>query len=176
MGHSEYRSEGRVVNTPVALRWYFDFISPFSYLQWPRVRALLTERPIVPVPILFAAVLDVRGQKGPAEIVGKRESMYRHIVWQARQQGLALHFPPQHPFNPLPSLRLCLAARDADGAVTAHAITAIFDWIWADGRAADSVEALAPLIAQLSVSPQALVDETVKAALRDNTQQAIDAG
>ena len=37
-------------------RWYFDFISPFAYLQWPKVRALMQEHPIVPVPILLAAV------------------------------------------------------------------------------------------------------------------------
>ena len=68
-------------------------------------------------------------------------------------------------------LRLCIAA-----GATAHAVTAIFDWIWADGRAADSVEALAPLIAQLGLSPDALGDGAVKAALRDNTQAALDAG
>ena len=153
------------------LRWYFDFISPFSYLQWPRVRGLLAERPIALVPILFGAVLDARGQKGPAEIVGKREFTYRHVLWQARQQGVALRFPPRHPFNPLHALRLCIAA-----GATAHSVTAIFDWIWADGRAADSIEAMAPLIAQLGLSAEALGDDAVKAALRDNTQAALDAG
>ena len=118
------------------LRWYFDFISPFSYLQWPRVRDLRAGRPdrpaIVPVPILLGAVLDARGQKGPAEIVGKREFTYRHVLWQARRQGVALRFPPRHPFNPLHALRLCIAA-----GTTADAVSAIFDWIWADGRAVD---------------------------------------
>lgn len=153
------------------LRWYFDFISPFSYLQWPRVRGLLAERHIALIPILLGAVLDARGQKGPAEIVGKREFTYRHVLWQARQQGVALRFPPQHPFNPLHALRLCIAAGS-----TGHAVTAIFDWIWTDGRAADSLDALAPLIAQLGLSPQALGDDAIKAALRDNTRSALEAG
>ena len=159
------------MTTQTPLRWYFDFISPFSFLQWPRVRGLLAERSIALVPILFGAVLDARGQKGPAEIVGKREFTYRHVLWQARQQGVALRFPPQHPFNPLHALRLCIAAD-----TSAHAVTAIFDWIWADGRTADSVDALAPLIAQFGLSPQALGEDAVKAALRDNTQAALDAG
>jgi 2-hydroxychromene-2-carboxylate isomerase len=155
----------------VPLRWYFDFVSPFSYLQWPRVRGLLAEREITLLPILFGAVLDARGQKGPAEIVGKREFTYRHVLWQARQQGVALRFPPQHPFDPLPALRLCIAAGS-----TAHSVTEIFDWIWAEGRAADSVEALASLVSLLGLSPETLGSDAVKAALRGNTQAALDAG
>lgn len=158
-----------ILQTP--LRWYFDFVSPFSYLQWPRVRDLSATRPVAPVPILFGAVLDARGQKGPAEIPGKREFTYRHVLWQARRQGVALRFPPRHPFNPLHALRLCIAA-----GTTADAVTAIFDWIWADGRAADDIDALAPLIARLGLAPAALGEPAVKAALRDNTGAALDAG
>ena len=156
------------MSTHAPLHWYFDFISPFSYLQWPRVRDLPA---IVPVPVLLGAVLDARGQKGPAEIPGKREFTYRHVLWQARRQGVALRFPPRHPFNPLHALRLCIAA-----GTSAEAVGAIFDWIWADGRAADDIEALAPLFARFGLPPAALGDPAVKAALRDNTQAALDAG
>ena len=52
------------------IAWYFDFISPFAYLHWHKVRALMQERPVEPVPILFAAILNAHGQKGPAEIPG----------------------------------------------------------------------------------------------------------
>ena len=135
----------KTVATDVPLRWYFDFISPFAYLQWPKVRALLDTHAIVPVPILFGAVLDAVGQKGPAEIPRKREFTYRHVAWQARQQGIALRFPPAHPFNPLAALRLCIAAGS-----TPEAITAIYDWIWAQGKAGDSVDALAPVAARNS--------------------------
>jgi len=74
--------------------WYFDFISPFAYLQWPKVRALLDDREVVLRPIVLAAVLAARGQKGPAEIPGKREFTYRHVLWQARREGVTLRFPP----------------------------------------------------------------------------------
>jgi 2-hydroxychromene-2-carboxylate isomerase len=159
------------MTTNAPLCWYFDFISPFSYLQWQRVHGLSAARPVVPVPILLGAVLDARGQKGPAEIAGKREFTYRHVLWQARRQGVPLRFPPRHPFNPLPALRLCIAA-----GTSAAAVTAIFDWIWRDGRAADDIDALAPLLARFGLTPAALADSAVKAALRDNTQAALEAG
>ncbi|MFC3550486.1 2-hydroxychromene-2-carboxylate isomerase [Lysobacter cavernae] len=154
-----------------ALTWYFDFISPFSYLQWQKLKPLLRERRVQLVPIVFAAVLDACGQKGPAEIPGKREFTYRHVLWLARQEGVPLRFPPAHPFNPLPALRLSLAA-----GTTPEAVDSVFDWIWAQGRAGDSIEALAPLLAALDVAAEALDSDATKAELRRNTDAAIAAG
>lgn len=151
------------------IRWYFDFISPFSYLQWQKVKAL--PEAVTPVPVVFGAVLAAHGQKGPAEIAGKREFTYRHVLWQARQEGVVLRFPPAHPFNPLAALRLCVAAGS-----TAQAVDAVFDWIWQRGEAGDSVEALAPVAAALGVDAASAQGEAAKAQLRANTEAAIAAG
>jgi 2-hydroxychromene-2-carboxylate isomerase len=153
------------------LRWYFDFISPFAYLQWPKVRALMATLPVECVPILFAAVLDARGQKGPAEIPGKREFTYRHALWRAREAGVPLVFPPAHPFNPLPALRLAIAA-----GTRPEAIDAVFDWIWARGNAGDSAAALASVLARLGVDADALSAPETKSALQAHTAAALDAG
>ena len=103
--------------TPIT--WYFDVISPFAWLQWPTIQRIAAERPVQLRPILFAGLLDRLGNKGPAEIPAKRRFTYRHALWRARQKGLLLQFPPSHPFNPLPALRLCVAAGatvDTEGA------------------------------------------------------------
>lgn len=153
------------------VRWYFDFISPFARLHWPKIKALMEEREVACVPILFAAVLDARGQKGPAEIPGKREFTYQHALWQARRDGVALVFPPAHPFNPITALRLAIAADNSP-----EAIDAIFDWIWVQGRAGDSLDALAPLLPQLQVEADDVSSDRVKATLRANTDAALQAG
>ena len=54
-------------------RWYFDFVSPFSYLQLAKALEWRSRLDIAPVPIAFGAVLKHHGQLGPAEIPGKRE-------------------------------------------------------------------------------------------------------
>ena len=153
------------------LRWYFDFLSPFSYLHWQKVKGLRAAHAIEPVPVVFGAILAAHGQKGPAEIPGKREFTYRHVLWQARAEGVPLRFPPSHPFNPLPALRACIAAGSS-----AEAVDTIFDWIWRDGRAVDSEAAMQPLLARMGIAPEALGDPQVKAALRANTDAAIAAG
>jgi len=153
------------------LRWYFDVISPFAYLQWPKVKVLAARRDVVLVPVLLAAVLAARGQKGPAEIPGRRELTYRHVLWQAREAGVPMQFPPAHPFNPVAALRLCIA-----GGCTVAVVDAVFDWIWAQGKAADSVEALQPLLHGMGIAAGALSDPAVKTALRADTDAALAAG
>ena len=154
------------------LDWYFDFISPFAYLQWRRLRRDHPEVALNPKPLLFAAILNHVGQLGPAEIPQKRRHTYRIVLWQARAAGIPLHFPPAHPFNPLPALRLCLAAPDR-----MQAIDAIFAHIWEHGRLADSVEALADVPASLGIDdPAAIARDEVKRELLANGEEAMALG
>lgn len=153
--------------------WYFDPISPFAFLSWPIMRRLGETHELLPRPVLLAGLLDHHGQKGPAEIPAKREFTYRFVQFQAEQAGVRLRFPPAHPFNPLAALRLCVAAGS-----TPEAVSAVLDWIWCEGRTADSIEALAPLAARLGIgdAAAAVAAPEVKAALRGNFESALAAG
>ena len=97
-----------------ALTFYFDVISPFAYLQLPRMLALRERIAIEAVPIVFGAVLARNGQLGPAEIPGKREFTYRFVQWQADRSGIPLRFPPAHPLVRSPRCA-CASPRAATG-------------------------------------------------------------
>lgn len=155
------------------LHWYFDFVSPFSYLHWQKLQRMPQAAQVRPVPIVFGAVLGALGIRGPAEIPGKRVFTYRHVQWQAAHEDVLLRFPPAHPFNPLAALRLCVAAGGH-----AQAVDAIFDWIWRNGYPGDSAAALAPVAEVLGIAdPEAAIaDPEVKARLRANTDAALAAG
>lgn len=155
------------------LDWYFDFISPFAYLQWRRLRRDHPEIALNPKPVLFAAILNHVGQLGPAEIPQKRRHTYRIVLWQAREAGIPLVFPPAHPFNPLPALRLCLAAPDRIAAVDA-----LFAHIWEHGRQGDGIEALAEVAAKLGIDDPAaaIARDEVKRELLANGEQAMAFG
>ena len=155
--------------------WYFDFISPYAYLQW---RTLWRDAPALarqlrPKPVLLAGLLSHWGQLGPAEIPAKRVHTYRQVLFQARSAGIPLQVPPAHPFNPLPALRLALAAPDRVAAV--HAI---FAHVWEDGRAGDSAEALAEVAGHLHVDDPAaaIAAPAVKQQLAANGAEAIALG
>ncbi|MET0231502.1 MAG: DsbA family protein [Rhodanobacteraceae bacterium] len=153
--------------------WYFDFISPFSYLQLERIAPLRARIEIAPIPIVFGAILQHHGQLGPAEIRGKREFTYRIVQWTAEREHIPLRFPPAHPFSPIAALRLAIAA-----GATWPAITAIFEHIWKHGHAGDDIASLADVAHALGVADPAaaVAREDVKAALRMNTESAVAAG
>jgi 2-hydroxychromene-2-carboxylate isomerase len=157
----------------ISSNWYFDFISPFAYLQLAQFSKLPSSLKITPVPVVFSGLLKHWGQLGPAEIPSKRRFVYRFFKWKADQINLPFTMPPKHPYNPLPSLRLCVAA----GAKVEQVI-AIFNVIYVQGLQLDSIEGINAMAEALSIdNPQAVLsDKAVKITLRDNTKKAIAEG
>ncbi|MEP6882524.1 MAG: 2-hydroxychromene-2-carboxylate isomerase [Dokdonella sp.] len=153
--------------------WYFDFISPFAYLQLPRIHELAGHHAITPRPIVFAAILRHHGQLGPAEIPGKREFTYRMVQWLAESNGIEMRFPPSHPFNPLAALRLAVACGSSW-----EAIAAIYRHIWMHGHPGDDADSLAGVARELGVADAeaAIGAAAVKEELRANTEEAISVG
>ena len=153
--------------------WYFDFISPYSYLQLMEFKRLPDSLEIHYHPILFAGLLKHWGQKGPAEIPAKRRQTYRECQWRADRAGIPFKFPPVHPFNPLRALRLCIALGTEPAL-----IGAIFEFIFAEGRDVQADGDWQELLARLHVDDaETLVSQaSVKDRLRENTEEAIRRG
>ena len=163
--------------------WYFDIISPFAYLQLRDLKNLPSDLSILPVPVLFAGLLKAHGHKGPGEIPAKRIQTYRSCVFRAQQLGMPFKFPPAHPFNPLPIMRLLCAAgllqtSSTDQHPQFSQVVTAFDMIWGQGgNPADP--AVFQSIASASGIPDAeaaISDPAVRQRLVDNTQQAVDRG
>ena len=154
-------------------KWYFDFISPFAYLQFAQFPNLPTKIEITPVPAVFGAILQHWGQLGPAEIPPKRRFVYRFFLWNADLLGIPFTMPPVHPFNPIPALRLCTAA----GADIKHT-RAVFDLIYGKGIQPDSPEGIQLIGGALNISDpeNAMQDPVVKDSLHVNTARATSEG
>jgi 2-hydroxychromene-2-carboxylate isomerase len=164
----------------VPIRFCFDYVSPYAYLAWTQIHALADRhgRRVEPVPIVFGAVLDARGQRGPAEIPAKRAYIFKDCLRLAHAFGLPLVPPPAHPFNPLLALRasslplpeparralvdrLFAAAWGGEGGVEGPAEVA---------RAATSAGLDGEQVVQEATAPEA------KARLRRQTEEALAAG
>ncbi len=153
------------------VRWYFDFLSPYSYLQSLRLPEIDALADVEAVPVLFAGLLSHWGTKGPAEVPPKRTFTFQHVAWLAHVRGVQMLLPAPFPFNPLPLLRLALAKQ-----CERAAIARIFDWVWREGHSPIDAAALVALLAELGVDRAALESAEVKAQLRVNTEGAIAAG
>lgn len=153
--------------------WYFDFISPYAYLQFHRLRELEGKVELRLQPVLLAALLDHWGQRGPAEIAPKRQFVYAQAHWLARRRGIAFATPEAHPFNPLRLLRLALHF-----GATPAIVQRLFAFVWQEGSIPENDEAWRKLTAELGAADaDTLVSRVeIKDALRRNTEQAIAAG
>lgn len=150
--------------------WYFDFISPFAYLQWMDLRTQSNIPNLEIKPVLFAGLLKKNGQLGPAEIPAKRAYTYRYVTWLAREQDVPFRFPSGHPFNPLPLLRLALAAQ-----CQVEAVDQMFQFVWCHGHIPSNDSAMDALAERLSIENwrAAIQEPAIKQALIANTEEAI---
>lgn len=151
-----------------SIDWYFDFISPFSYLQCEQLDRLPVPVALQLKPVLFAGLLAHWDNKGPAEIEPKRLWTFEHCAWLAHKHGIPMRLPAHHPFNPLPLLRLSIALGN-----THAAVQRIFRFVWRDGHLPSDGAAWAALLEELGATPEMLDAPTVKQQLRQFGEQAI---
>ena len=158
------------------LTFFYDPISPYAHLAFERLPHSLMGLSVHVRyrPVLFAALLKAHGQLGPAEIPGKREWTYRQVMWLAQHHGVALQMPAQHPFSPLPLLRLALAC-GAGPQPNRYVCETLFRHVWQGNADANDPARLAALTAALAPQRDP-AGEAVKAALRAQTEAAIAAG
>ena len=153
------------------MRWYFDFISPYAYLQSTQLDELSKLEKVECTPVLFAGLLKHWDNKGPAEIAPKRKWTFRDIAWLAHKNSIPLQLPPQHPFNPLPLLRLAIVHNNQTDVVQR-----LFRYVWAEGKSPQDEHAFAELLNELNTSAEALKTDNVKNQLHSFGQLATDSG
>jgi 2-hydroxychromene-2-carboxylate isomerase len=169
-----------------AVRFYFDPISPYSWLAWRPLIGLCaeTKATLTPTPILFAGLLNKWGQLGPAEIPPKRMHIMKDVYRRAHLMGLSLSPPPTHPFNPLLALRT-LTALGEDASITDDTkfkfITNLLDACWTQGKDLSDKSTIIQVASSCGVSGEGLIhnaqtNQAIKDKLKANTDHAIETG
>jgi len=153
--------------------WYFDYLSPYSYLQTFRFDELPEDVEIRFRPVLLAGLLNHWGTSGPAEVPPKKTHLFRHLKWVANQMGVAFEVPAAIPFNPLRALRLSIALGSTRGVVDT-----LFTCVWQKGLRPDDSEGWRAMAAALGVedADARIREPGVKETLLANGEDAIAAG
>jgi 2-hydroxychromene-2-carboxylate isomerase len=159
---------------------YVDPISPYVWLcsanAIERIEAAGAQVRLQPV--LFAAMLNAHGHKGPAEIPAKRAYTFRDVMRQAARQGLRFTGPPGHPFNPLLALRACTALTNETQ--RRRLLLALLSACWEHGADISDAVTLAGIARECGLDGDTLLDSAqqpaVKQALAAATEQAIADG
>jgi 2-hydroxychromene-2-carboxylate isomerase len=152
---------------------YFDVISPFAYLMHATLEKTPLDLKIEYKPVLFAAMLNTFGQKGPAEIPSKRIATYEYCTWLGQARGIPFLMPAAHPFNPMRYLRLILAC-DCRPDVIAR----VYRLLFTTGLDPEDEATWTRLKRELFLNnaDELIDDAMVKQRLRANTDEAIALG
>jgi 2-hydroxychromene-2-carboxylate isomerase len=154
---------------------YFDFISPYAYVGWNQVHSVARKNAckVHPIPVLFAALLNAHGTKGPAEVPAKRVYVFKDAFRKAHAAGLgALVPPPSHPFNPLFALRACTAVDDDAERTTL--VSALYRAAWAGGGGVDTEEKVARVTTDAGLDGARITQRATSAEVKDAVRRATD--
>lgn len=160
------------------ITFYLDFVSPYAWLaleQMPKALQGLSYH-VEYRPVLLGALLQGAANPGPAGIPAKRAWTYRQVSWLGQSLGIPLQMPAQHPFKPLPLLRLALA-HGRDGSINRFVAQAVMQHVWQGGLDANDPQRLLQLREHLQEQKRHEEEgDAVKQWLRSNTDKAQQAG
>ncbi len=165
---------------PAPIRFYFDYVSPYAYLASTQLRALAARhgRDVEPVAVLFAAMLDASGARGPAEIPLKQQYMFYDVVRLGRALGVPIEPPATHPFNPLVALRVTGGV--GDPVARWKLVDALYRATWVTAERVDEADVVARIADGAGFDGGTLAKQAgappAKEALRRATEEAIAAG
>jgi 2-hydroxychromene-2-carboxylate isomerase len=158
------------------LEFFYDFVSPYSYLASTRVEALAarTGAAVRFRPFLLGGVFKATGNHAPIENEAKGRHMWIDLGRWARRYGVPFR-APAFPFSSILALRVALAVEAGKLPAFTHAV---FRAAWGEGRDVTTPEALVALASQVGLDGPALVAAAPgqKAALVQQTQEAVDRG
>lgn len=156
--------------------FYFDFLSPYSYLAWTWVRNAPYEFHFY--PISMATVITSYETKGPAQIKPKREYLFREILRRTKLLNIPFTTPKNLPFNSLYALRLSLqsVAKEKQKEI----IDAIYTAGWTQGLDIGNDDVLKEVLKEKKLYSDELIarmeDKAARVELKANNSKALEMG
>lgn len=163
------------------VEFFFDCMSPYSYLASTRVEAMVSAAggTVQFKPVYLPGLLRAAGNKGPAEIPAKAAYVLKDLADWARALELPpVQFPEVFPFNAALADRCALLA-DAKGRGNAFGV-AMLAAIWRDGRDANDPAVLTSVLESVGLDAKAVLEQAgtdeLKTRLRTVTDEAAARG
>jgi 2-hydroxychromene-2-carboxylate isomerase len=166
---------------PKTLEFFFDLLSPFSYLASTQVEAVCarTGATLVWRPFLLGAVFKATENASPLNNPHKAAYLWKDLERWADHYGIPrLTFPSEFPFRVVDADRLVLVAGEhGKGGAFARAA---FNAIWADGKDLSKPEQLGEILRSVEIDPAPALERAgaieIKDALKRNGEEAVARG
>ena len=162
------------------LEFYFDFISPYSFLAHKQMRKIENNEGVKVIykPVLLGGLHNLHGIKAPAFIPAKAKHMVRDCKLIAEKNNIRFKFNSYFPIRSLNLMRGVLVAEEDN--IKKYYIDNIFNTIWQDGLNMNDTIVIQKILQNLNVNPKTFSLRTtsslIKDLLRKKTNEAYEKG
>jgi 2-hydroxychromene-2-carboxylate isomerase len=162
------------------LEYFFDYVSPFSYLADTQLPGIVerTGAEIVYRPFLLGGVMQASKNSPPINVPNKGKYMFTDIGRWAQRYGVELNLNPHFPVNTLHAMRAAVAALGDQRFRDFH--QAMFRAVWVEGMNLGDEAVLRATIDAAGLDGAAILTRSkqpdVKDALRRNSDAAVERG
>jgi 2-hydroxychromene-2-carboxylate isomerase len=168
------------------VEFYYDLVSPYSYLAYGQIGRICEENgaELVLRPMLLGAVHKAAGIKAPVETKLKARYQARDIRRWAEYYGVPLRFPDPFPIRTLKTMRAAMFLRER-GKLEAFTREA-FALYWEEGGApkgleeADEDVPISSVAGRIGADPEEVLEgaasSRAKQVLKDATSEAVERG
>ena len=153
--------------------FYFDFISPYTYLAHKKIQSLPKNIKINYKPILLGGLHNLEGITPPAFIKPKLKNMINDCELVAKNNRFDFTWNVKFPLNSLNIMRGCLCI---DAAIKNKYINIMFNAYWRDNLDITNEEILIHLLKECKIESnnffKMINDPTIKDKLKNATKDA----
>ncbi len=163
-----------------SFEFYFDFISPYSFLAHKEIQKLEKKESIKIKykPMLLGGLHNLHNIKAPAFIPAKAKFMIRDCKLIAEKNKIKFKFNSYFPIKTLNLMRGIFIAKEDD--FQSFYIDKIFDAIWKDGLNMNDQNIMDKVIKNMNINPKTFFlrasNQNVKVLLKNKTDEAFDKG
>jgi 2-hydroxychromene-2-carboxylate isomerase len=160
--------------------FYFDFISPYSFLAHKEIIKIEKKNSvkIKYKPILLGGLHNLHGIKAPAFIPAKAKHMIRDCKLIAEKNKIKFKFNSYFPIRSLNLMRGVLVAEEDN--YKSYYIDSMFNAIWQDGLNMNDENVIEKILKNLNVNPKTFLlrsaSSSIKDSLRKRTNEAYEKG
>ena len=160
--------------------FYFDFISPYSFLAHKEIRKIESKANIKInyKPVLLGGLHNLHGIKAPAFIPAKAKHMIRDCKLIAERNSVKFKFNSYFPIKSLNLMRGVLVAEEDN--IKNYYIDNIFNTVWQDGLNMNDEIIVQKVLKNLNVNPKTFslrsLSSLIKDSLRNKTNEAYEKG
>lgn len=164
------------------LEFFFDLGSPATYLAYTQLPALCAETgtQLVYQPMLLGGVFKATGNASPITVPAKGRYMFNDLARYAKRYNVPLKFNPHFPINTLVLMRAVTGIQLRQPERFQAFIDCLFRALWVEGRNLRDPAGVAAVLTEAGFDPEEVLalanDESVKTALKDKTEEAIQRG